>query len=173
MILEKSYKEFIANNENYLNEIKIKNDKLARKDEEIKFLNERIYGKKPEMELFETELKIIREKLVDKTQEMFQLQKQFTTDIVIERNKLNEQTNRNNLLVDEINQYKSYIENIVECYKNSNFKELESQINIISNLPNSNIINIHNNFNNETINIEDKKDAYDSNPDQENTQDVL
>jgi hypothetical protein len=132
MVLENDFKICYTQRNLNLHDIKSKEQLVATKDAEILFLKERLkaYEKQGtfdnQISVFETEMKIIREKLIEKTNEFLKFENYHKEVIKTNKEKVNEIEELQQFMIDENLKMKGIILDLIKFYKQGNSAELNN-----------------------------------------------
>jgi hypothetical protein len=133
MILENDFKLCFAQRDKLSTELKLKKEVLASKEEEIKFLKEKMKDednsdKQKNFDAFQKEIQIIRDKLIAKTYDLLKLEDHHNKTIELNKTKVNEINEAHNALVEENNKLKSIITNILTTFKKGNDDDVKKML---------------------------------------------
>jgi hypothetical protein len=150
MILEHDFTICYTQREKYFTDTLLKDEIISTKDEEIKFLKERIKfyensstsnnndnknntnintNNEKQLEIFENELKMIRERLIAKTSEFVKFETQQKELQQKNKSRLSELIENQNNFSEENNKLKSIISDIIFAHKKGNEKDLKNILN--------------------------------------------
>lgn len=132
MVIEQDFRLCYSQRDKSLVEIKSRNERIKTLEDELKFLKERVkeYEKQTngekQLEMFEKEVHKIREKLVEKTNELFNFENYHNEIQIQNKSKINEINQQQGLIIDENVKIKAIMLDLVSAYKNGNDNDLKS-----------------------------------------------
>lgn len=141
MVLENELKQQISSKEKLFHILKLKDESNNSKEEEIAFLIERIRlyeeqmnnNEGNQMELFENELKIIRSKLIEKTNEFLNLENLHKEHTIKAKIRLTEVSQQQTKIVEDNYKMKEILFQLINSYKTGNEGELHNAFRVLIN----------------------------------------
>jgi hypothetical protein len=132
MILENDFKICYQQRDKFYSELKHKSEKLNSQEDELRFLKERIrsYEQQAEnekqMEIFQKEIQTIREKLVQKSNEMLRFENYHREALERSKNKVKEVTELHQQSLEENQKLKNILADLISAYKKGNDPEVKA-----------------------------------------------
>jgi hypothetical protein len=132
MILENDFKICYSQRDKFYSELKHKSEKLNSQEDELKFLKERIRSyelqadNEKQMEIFHKEIQTIREKLVQKSNDMLRFENYHREALERSKNRVKEVYEINQQTLEENQKLKSIIGDLISAYKKGNDPEVKA-----------------------------------------------
>lgn len=173
MVIENDFKICYNQRESANIQLKTKEEEVLSKDEEIKFLKDRIKNYEQlndadkQLELFDKEIKNIREKLIEKTTEFLKFESHHNEILQNNKNKVKEINELQQYIIDENAKIKGIILDLISNYRKNNDVELNNILNYL--VTNSNEFELKSSISNENINNNNNEEVANTSVDNKST----
>jgi hypothetical protein len=132
MILENDFKICYQQRDKFYSELKHKSEKLNSQEDELRFLKERIRSyemqaeNEKQMEIFQKEIQTIREKLVQKSNEMLRFENYHREALERSKNKVKEVAELHQQSLEENQKLKNILSDLISAYKKGSDPEVKA-----------------------------------------------